>query len=68
MRIFLKEMMLDLPRIVIPKPIGQLDLGERVLVEGAFSVRLPWARTLQLVEYAELHGRPFGVIFYRQVS
>src|SRR4051794_8286374 len=56
-RVFLKEMMLDLPGIVVAEPVGQFDLIERVLIKPVFSPRLPRARYLQLVENAEFHAR-----------
>ena len=55
--VFLEEVVLDLPGVVVAKPVGQLHLSERVLIELAFVVRPPWARKLQLVEDAEFHGR-----------
>ena len=55
MRIFLKKVVLDLPGEVVAEPVRQFDLIERVLVEPELAVRLPRARQLQLVEYAELH-------------
>ena len=54
-RIFLEEMVLDLPGVVVAEPVGQLDLVERVLVEPVLAAGLPRARQLQLVENAELH-------------
>ena len=54
-RIFLEEMVLDLPGEVVAEPVGQFDLVERVLVEAQLAVRLPRARQLQLVKNAELH-------------
>ena len=43
-RIFLEEVVLDLPGVVVAEPVGQLDLVERVLIELALVVRAPWAR------------------------
>ena len=57
-RIFLEEMVLDLPGEVVAEPVGQFDLVERVLVEGQLAVRPPGPRQLQLVEDAELHRTP----------
>ena len=48
--------MLDLPGVVVAKPVGQLHLVERILIELAFIVRPPGPRQLQLVEDAEFHG------------
>ena len=55
--VFLEEMVLDLPGVVVAEPVGQLDLVERVLIELPLVVRPPRARQLQLVEDAEFHGR-----------
>ena len=54
--VFLEEVVLDLPGVVVAEPVGQLHLVERVLIELAFVVRPPRARQLQLVEDAEFHG------------
>ena len=56
-RVFLKEMVLDLPGIVVAEPVGQFDLVERVLIEPMLAARLPRARQLQLVKDAEFHSR-----------
>jgi hypothetical protein len=53
--IFLKEMMLDHPGIVIAEPVGGLELRQCVLVESEFVTIGPGTRQLQLVEDAELH-------------
>ena len=59
MRVLLEEVVLDLPGVVVPEPVGELDLIERVLDQRALGVRGPRARELMLVEDAELHaGRP----------
>ena len=55
MGIFLQEMMLHLPRIVVAELIGQFDLGKGVLIELALVVRFPGAGKLQLVENSEFH-------------
>src|SRR5882757_9507946 len=57
MRIFLKEMMLDFPCIIVTKSVGQFDLRQRVLVELPLVVHAPWARQLQFIKDAEFHGR-----------
>ena len=54
-RVFLEEVMLDLPGMVVAEPVGELDLRERVLVEPELVAGLPGPRQLQLVEDAELH-------------
>src|SRR4029077_2185756 len=48
-RVLLKQMVLDLPGKLLAKPIGELHLVERVLVELEFAFRRPRARQLQLV-------------------
>jgi hypothetical protein len=42
--VFLEEVMLDLPGMVVPKAVGQFDLLQRVLVELEFVVLFPGAR------------------------
>src|SRR6185312_5466747 len=61
MRIFLEEVMLDLPGVVDAKLVGQLDLVERVLEELELVALVPRTRQLVLVEDSELHGWAFGV-------
>src|SRR5260370_29245474 len=60
MRIFLEKMMLDLPDVIDADPVGEFDLGERVLVELPFGVLVPLgagsSRQLMFVKDAELHG------------
>ncbi len=53
-RVLLEEVVLDLPGVVEPQPVGELDLVERVLHELVLGVCLPRSRQLQLVEDAEL--------------
>ena len=55
MRIFLQEMMLNHPGIVVAKPVCGFQLRQRVLIELQLAAGLPWARQLQLVEDAEFH-------------
>ena len=57
MRVFLQEMVLDQPGMVVAQPVGELELGERVLVELVLAALLPGPRQLQLVENAEFHPR-----------
>ena len=57
MGVFLEEVVLDLPGMVVAQPVGELDLVERVLVEPVLVAFLPGPRQLQLVENAELHAR-----------
>jgi hypothetical protein len=54
-RIFLQEMVLDHPGVVVAEPVGGLELGQRVLIEPELVAVLPWARQLQLIEDAEFH-------------
>src|SRR5215470_2104976 len=54
-RIFFEEVVLDLPGEIVAEPVGQLELIERVMVEGQLAIRLPRPRQLQLVKYAEFH-------------
>jgi len=49
--------MLDLPGMVVAQPVGELDLGQRVLIKLVLVAFFPGARQLQLVEDSELHGR-----------
>src|ERR1043166_5947497 len=53
--IFLEEMMLDNPGVVVAVGVGEFELGERVLIELEFAVRPPRPRQLQLVEDSEFH-------------
>ena len=55
MRIFLEEMMLHHPGVVIAAFIGDLELGQRVLVKPVLVALLPRTRQLQLIEDAEFH-------------
>src|SRR5260370_32972675 len=61
MRIFLEEMVLHLPGVVVAEAVGQLDLVERILVEPQLAAFLPRARQLQLVEDAKFHRWLFPV-------
>ena len=54
--VFLEEVVLDLPGVVVAQLVGELELGERILVEPVLVALLPGARQLQLVEDAELHA------------
>ena len=54
-RIFLEEMMLDHPGIVVADPVGGLQLRQRVLIEPQLVAVAPWPRQLQLIEDAEFH-------------
>ena len=54
-RVFLEEVVLDLPDVVDAEPVGELDLVERVLDDAALGVLAPGPRQLMLVEHAEFH-------------
>ena len=62
--------MLDLPRVVDPEPVGELDLLEGVVDQALLVVGLPGPRQLVLVEDAELHGRTVagGVRLVKRVA
>src|SRR5207302_8385013 len=53
-RVLLQEVVLDLPRVVVAQPVGQLDLGQRVLQEPMLAVERPGSRSRVLVEDPEL--------------
>ena len=55
-RVLLEEVVLDLPRVVVAQPVGQLDLVEAVLEELVLGVLRPRAGQLVLVEDPEPHG------------
>src|SRR4051794_33593595 len=57
-RVLLEEVVLDLPRVVDPDPVGVLDLLERVLDQLVLGVGRPRPRQLVLVEDAEFHAAP----------
>jgi hypothetical protein len=59
-RVFLKEMMLDLPDVVDPEPIGELDLDERLLIKTQLGFLAPGLRQLVLVKKSEFHRQPPG--------
>src|SRR6185437_5951937 len=46
---------LDLPGEIVAEPVGQLDLIERVLIEGQLAIGHPRPRHLQLIENPEFH-------------
>src|SRR2546425_3265149 len=56
-RVLLQEVVLDLPGVVDPEPVGQLHLRERLVDEAHLAVLLTGSGELVLVEDAELHGR-----------
>src|SRR5262249_11687901 len=56
-RIFLEEMVLDLPDIVDAELVGELDLVERLLVQALLRILGPGLRQLVLIEKPEFHPR-----------
>ena len=61
--VLLEEVVLDLPHVVDPEPVGERALLERLLQHAVLGVGVPGARQLVLVEDTELHAhrtpRPF---------
>ena len=57
--IFLEEMVLDFPCVVVAELVGQFELAERILVEPVLVALFPGSRQLQLIEDAELHALSF---------
>src|SRR5437764_9489397 len=55
-RVLLEKVVLDLPHVVEPQPVGQLHLRERVVHEVGFAALRPGARQLVLIEDAEPHA------------
>jgi hypothetical protein len=55
MRVFLQEVMLHFPGVMIAELVGQFDLRQSVLIQITFGELLPRARTLQFIENAKLH-------------
>ena len=56
-RVLLQEVVLDLPHVVEPEPVGELDLLERVEQELRLAAVGPRPGQLVLVEDPEPHGR-----------
>ena len=54
-RVLVEEVVLDLPRVVEPEPVGELDLIERVAQQIELVVVGPGLGELMFVEHAELH-------------
>jgi len=54
-RVLLEEVVLDLPDVVEPHAVGELDLLERVADQPRLRALLPRPRELVLVEDAEAH-------------
>src|ERR1700724_1026318 len=64
--IFVEEMMLDLPRVVVAEPVGEHHLRERVLEQAVLVAFVPRLRQLQFREHAEAHGL-FSAIERRRI-
>jgi hypothetical protein len=60
LRVFLEEVVLDLPGVVDAEPIRQLHLRERILEQLELGALVPGTRQLVLVEDPEFHGAPFA--------
>ena len=58
MRVFLQEVVLHLPDVVVAKPVGQFELGERLLEQVVFAGFRPGTGQLVFVEDAEFHVAP----------
>jgi len=54
-RILLEEVVLDLPDVVDPQTIGELDLVKRLLIKTQLGLLAPGLRQLVLVEQSEFH-------------
>ena len=54
--VLLEEVVLDLPDVVDPEPVGERALLERLLEHAVLGVGVPGARELVLVEDPELHS------------
>ena len=54
-RVFLKEVVLDLPYVIDAEFVAEFDLCERFLVETAFGILAPRLRQLVFVEHAKFH-------------
>jgi len=60
-RILLEEVVLDLPDVVDPQAIGELDLVERLLIKTQLGILAPRLRQLVLVKQSEFH-RPVSPV------
>ena len=54
-------MVLDLPDVVDPQAIGELDLVERLLIKTQLGILAPRLRQLVLVKQSEFH-RPVSPV------
>ena len=68
-RILFEEVMLDLPGVVVAQPVGELELGQRVLIELVLVALFPRPRQLQLIEDAEFHdAAPKMLVVFAQCN
>jgi hypothetical protein len=56
MGVFLEEVVLDFPGVVVAELVGQFDLGQRVLEQVVLGALGPGSWKLVLVEDSEFHG------------
>jgi len=71
MRIFVEEVMLHFPGMVVAQTVGQHDLLQRLMEQTMLVALVPGFRQLQFVEHSEFHGSlsPFsGVLARTQTS
>ena len=64
MRIFLEEVMFDLPCVVKAQPVGQLDLFKSLVKKIALVALVPGPRQLEFMENSEAHVPPFAKMFF----
>ena len=65
MGIFVEEVVLHFPGVVVAEPIGQRDLVQRLMKQIALVALVPGPRQLQLVENSEAHFHPLANIVIR---
>ena len=65
-RVFLEEVVLDLPGVVEAEPVGEHDLVQRVVEQRVLVALAPGLGQLQLVEDPEPHFIPFASIVIRR--
>ena len=56
--VFLQEVVLDLPGVVVAEPVGEHDLLQRLVEQPRLVALVPGLGQLVLVEDPEPHGRP----------
>ena len=57
-RVLLEEVVLHHPGVVVAEPVGELHLGQGILIELVVAAGLPRPRQLQLIEDAKFHAYP----------